>query len=120
MFGPTACTRRCGVDFLTTTQVGTEAGPAPSFVVTSAAPLPGGTPQYDVVVCGGTLGIFLAYALLKKVRRSKFGAAHVAGQCWRWWRRQLMRGEVPFRAAQAVVRGAQKPLELGVTRRSQS
>ena len=44
-------------------QAGREAGAPPEFVTTSAAPLPG-APDFDVVVCGGTLGIFLACALL--------------------------------------------------------
>ena len=44
-------------------QAGREAGAPPEFVTTSAALLPG-APDFDVVVCGGTLGIFLACALL--------------------------------------------------------
>lgn len=36
-------------------QEGEAAGPAPTFVTESAQPLPA-APQYDVVVCGGTLG----------------------------------------------------------------
>jgi hypothetical protein len=46
-------------------QVGRDAGPPPTFVTTSAEPLPE-QPDFDVVVCGGTLGIFLACALLLK------------------------------------------------------
>ena len=46
-------------------QAGQEAGAPPEFVTTSAMPLPG-APEFDVVVCGGTLGIFLACALLLK------------------------------------------------------
>lgn len=37
-------------------------GPRPEFVRTSDDPLPA-APEYDVAVCGGTLGIFLACAL---------------------------------------------------------
>lgn len=37
-------------------------GPAPVFVREVAEPLMG-TPRFDVVMCGGTLGIFLACAL---------------------------------------------------------
>ena len=37
-------------------------GPAPQFVREVPTPLPG-TATYDVVMCGGTLGIFLACAL---------------------------------------------------------
>ncbi len=44
---------------------GRDAGPPPTFVTTSAEPLPE-QPDFDVVVCGGTLGIFLACALLLK------------------------------------------------------
>ena len=44
-------------------QTGKAAGPAPVFVHTSSDPLPGGAPEFDVVVCGGTLGIFLAASL---------------------------------------------------------
>ena len=44
-------------------QTGAAAGPAPTFVRTASSPLPGGAPEFDVVMCGGTLGIFLAAAL---------------------------------------------------------
>lgn len=40
-------------------------GPAPQFVQEVATPLPG-TAKFDVVMCGGTLGIFLACALQLK------------------------------------------------------
>lgn len=40
-------------------------GPAPQFVREVPTPLPG-TATYDVVMCGGTLGIFLACALQLK------------------------------------------------------
>eukprot|EP00884_Botryococcus_braunii_P001077 jgi/Botrbrau1/10970/Bobra.0383s0024.1 len=41
---------------------GEEAGPPPKFVQNAEGPLPG-LVSYDVVVCGGTLGVFLACAL---------------------------------------------------------
>jgi hypothetical protein len=44
-------------------QEGAAAGPAPQFVATTASPLGGAGPEYDVVVCGGTLGIFAAVSL---------------------------------------------------------
>ncbi|KAG2500246.1 hypothetical protein HYH03_001824 [Edaphochlamys debaryana] len=44
---------------------GVAAGPEPQFVRTSSRQLPN-PPQYDVVVCGGTLGIFAAAALAKR------------------------------------------------------
>ena len=40
-------------------------GPAPQFVREVPAPLPA-TAMYDVVMCGGTLGVFLACALQLK------------------------------------------------------
>lgn len=40
-------------------------GPAPTFVATSTQALPS-EPSYDVVVCGGTLGIFYAAALAQR------------------------------------------------------
>ena len=40
-------------------------GPAPQFVQEVPTPLPG-TAKFDVVMCGGTLGIFLACALQLK------------------------------------------------------
>lgn len=43
-------------------QTGPEAGPPPDFVRNVAEPLKRAA-QFDVVVCGGTLGIFLARAL---------------------------------------------------------
>lgn len=47
-------------------KTGDDAGPAPAFVTESDAPLGGGGPVFDVVVCGGTLGIFVATALQMK------------------------------------------------------
>lgn len=43
-----------------------EAGKAPVFVTESATPLQEGEPEFDAVVCGGTLGIFMAGALQNK------------------------------------------------------
>ena len=43
-------------------QTGAAAGPAPVFVTTSRRPL-GAAPDFDVIVCGGTLGVFLAASL---------------------------------------------------------
>lgn len=52
-------TRRVGVG-----QTGSDAGPAPIFVREhTSSPLPDGLPEFDVVVAGGTLGIFLATSL---------------------------------------------------------
>ncbi len=46
-------------------------GSAPQFVQEVSTPLPG-TAKFDVVMCGGTLGIFLACALqLKGLRCSR-------------------------------------------------
>ncbi|KAK9845750.1 hypothetical protein WJX81_001368 [Elliptochloris bilobata] len=50
---------------LRNSKAGREAGAPPEFVKTSATPLPC-APEFDAVVCGGTLGIFLACALLLK------------------------------------------------------
>ena len=47
---------------------GDAAGPAPSFVTESREPI-GGTCDYDVAVCGGTLGILLAAALQARGQR---------------------------------------------------
>ena len=45
-------------------KTGDDAGPAPTYVTESDEPLGGeGGPEFDVVVCGGTLGIFVATAL---------------------------------------------------------
>jgi hypothetical protein len=45
-------------------QTGSDAGPPPEFVREHAGKLlPNGDPEFDVVVAGGTLGIFLAAAL---------------------------------------------------------
>jgi hypothetical protein len=46
-----------------------DVGPAPNFVHTSSAPISPSQPaqqQYDVAVCGGTLGIFAATALAQQ------------------------------------------------------
>eukprot|EP00208_Stichococcus_sp_RCC1054_P007563 CAMPEP_0206136508 /NCGR_PEP_ID=MMETSP1473-20131121/1749_1 /ASSEMBLY_ACC=CAM_ASM_001109 /TAXON_ID=1461547 /ORGANISM="Stichococcus sp, Strain RCC1054" /LENGTH=633 /DNA_ID=CAMNT_0053529101 /DNA_START=287 /DNA_END=2188 /DNA_ORIENTATION=+ len=45
------------------TKVGEEAGPAPEFVREQRGTSVPGRPEYDVVVAGGTLGVFLAAAL---------------------------------------------------------
>lgn len=47
-------------------QTGAEAGPAPKFVTTTQSPLGLNATDFDVVVCGGTLGIFMAAALSMK------------------------------------------------------
>ena len=47
---------------------GDAAGPAPSFVTESREPI-GGPCDYDVAVCGGTLGILLAAALQARGQR---------------------------------------------------
>jgi len=47
-------------------QTGAEAGPAPQFVETHTSPLSGSPPSYDVVVAGGTLGVFVATALAQR------------------------------------------------------
>ena len=47
---------------------GDAAGPAPSFVTESREPI-GGPCDYDVAVCGGTLGILLAAALQTRGQR---------------------------------------------------
>lgn len=45
-------------------KTGEDAGPAPTYVTESDEPLGvDGGPAFDVVVCGGTLGIFVATAL---------------------------------------------------------
>lgn len=58
---------RPGVSFL---QTGPAAGPAPQFVRSSgrsiSATATTSSPVFDVCVCGGTLGIFLAAALAQK------------------------------------------------------
>lgn len=46
-------------------KVGVEAGPVPEFVVESRDSL-GVVPEFDIVVCGGTLGIFMATAMQRK------------------------------------------------------
>ena len=46
-------------------QAGQDLGPPPNFVTSSSTPL-ARAPEFDAVVCGGTLGIFLACALLLK------------------------------------------------------
>ncbi|CAM9749319.1 unnamed protein product [Discosporangium mesarthrocarpum] len=43
-------------------KTGAEAGPAPEFIKKGEASLVS-PPQFDVAVCGGTLGIFAATAL---------------------------------------------------------
>eukprot|EP00877_Chromochloris_zofingiensis_P003085 jgi/Chrzof1/12778/Cz07g07080.t1_CRUP[v5.2] len=47
-------------------KTGAEAGPAPKFVTTTQSPLGLNATDFDVVVCGGTLGIFMAAALSMK------------------------------------------------------
>lgn len=45
-------------------KTGDDAGPAPTYVTESDTPLGAeNPPAFDVVVCGGTLGIFVATAL---------------------------------------------------------
>ena len=53
-----------------TAPAGAAAGPAPAFVTRREGALPGGaTPQFDVVVCGGTLGVVVAAALARRGRK---------------------------------------------------
>lgn len=48
-------------------KTGKDAGPAPQFVTESKTPLGvESPPAFDVLVCGGTLGIFVATALQMK------------------------------------------------------
>jgi hypothetical protein len=54
-----------GWEMLRNMKTGADAGPAPQFVKESCEPL-ATAPVYDVVVCGGTLGIFMATALQLK------------------------------------------------------
>jgi len=51
-----------------TMKTGEAAGPAPQFVTDIPTPR-GGDPEYDVIMCGGTLGIFAACALQAKGAR---------------------------------------------------
>ena len=49
---------------------GAAAGPAPVFVTRREGALPdGASPQFDVVVCGGTLGVVVAAALARRGRK---------------------------------------------------
>jgi hypothetical protein len=49
---------------------GAAAGPAPRFVTQCQGALPGGaSPEYDVVVCGGTLGVVVGAALARRGRK---------------------------------------------------
>ncbi|CAK0769871.1 hypothetical protein CVIRNUC_003711 [Coccomyxa viridis] len=59
-------------------------GPAPQFVREVPTPLPG-TATYDVVMCGGTLGIFLACALqLKGLRVAVVERGPLKGREQEW------------------------------------
>ena len=52
-------------------KTGEEAGPAPTFVTESETPFGAeNPPTFDVLVCGGTLGIFVATALQMRYVRS--------------------------------------------------
>ncbi|KAG2435517.1 hypothetical protein HYH02_011811 [Chlamydomonas schloesseri] len=76
---------------LRTQPVGPAAGPAPTFVSESPQPLPA-APQYDVVVCGGTLGIFAAAALAArglKVAVVERGPLRGRAQEWNISRKEL-------------------------------
>ena len=53
-------------------------GPRPTFVRECREPL-GAAPQYDVVVCGGTLGVFLACSL--QLQGGLGRAAHPCARC---------------------------------------
>jgi len=59
---------------------------APSFVTEHAGRLPGGhAPQFDVVVCGGTLGIFLATVLQRQgLRVCVLERGKLAGRAQEW------------------------------------
>eukprot|EP00953_Heterococcus_sp_UTEX-ZZ885_P018261 10198-Heterococcus_DN1.PRE.1 len=54
-----------GWEMLRNMKTGADAGPAPQFVKESSELL-ATAPAYDVVICGGTLGIFMATALQLK------------------------------------------------------
>lgn len=57
---------------------------APQVVTTSAVSL-GGTAEYDVVICGGTLGVFLATALqLRGVRCAVLERGALRGRAQEW------------------------------------
>lgn len=52
-------------------KTGDDAGPAPTYVTESDTPLGAeNPPAFDVVVCGGTLGIFVATALQMRYHMS--------------------------------------------------
>lgn len=66
-------------------QTGAAAGAAPTFVRTASSPLPGGAPEFDVVVSGGTLGIFLAAALqLRGIRVAVLERGPLRGRQQEW------------------------------------
>lgn len=55
-------------------KTGEDAGPSPSFVREDGTPLGVETPPtFDVLVCGGTLGIFMATALQMRFARATVG-----------------------------------------------
>jgi hypothetical protein len=59
-------------------------GPRPQFIREQRSPL-GAPPQYDAVVCGGTLGIFLAAALqLRGLRVAVVERGPLLGRAQEW------------------------------------
>lgn len=55
-------------------KTGEDAGPAPSFVKEDDTPLGvENPPTFDVLVCGGTLGIFMATALQMRFANASQG-----------------------------------------------
>jgi hypothetical protein len=69
-------------------QEGAAAGPAPQFVKKSSNPMSAaadGQGTWDVVVCGGTLGVFLAAALAQRGLRVAVVEAQVLrGRAQEW------------------------------------
>lgn len=67
-------------------KTGSDAGPAPEFVREHpGSPLQGGPPEFDVVVAGGTLGIFLATSLqLAGLRVAVVERGELVGRAQEW------------------------------------
>ncbi|CAG9460575.1 unnamed protein product [Pedinophyceae sp. YPF-701] len=82
---------------------GAAAGPAPRFVQDrpAHAALQGARTDYDVVVCGGTLGIFIACALqLRGLRVAVLERGQLAGRAQEW---NISRSELAELVEQGVL-----------------
>lgn len=100
-------------------KTGSAAGPAPQFVVNDVDKLPQ-LPAYDVIMCGGTLGIFLATTLAQRGLRVlvvERGVLRGRSQEWNISRKELEElvelGLLTASECESVVRQEFNPVRVG-------